>query len=664
MAKRARPWIWVLAGLSGVALLAVAAAVAAPFLIPVDQVRAALSKAVKDATGRELAIEGDLKVTVLPILGLSADKASLSNASWAGPEPMLTLGRIEAGVKLMPLLSGRVEVTRFVLDHPVVNLATDKQGRGNWEFQPQAATAPRPAPAPGTPAASSGASTTAVALEEVSIRNGRIVYRDGVSGQTETLEGVEVTASLPPGADSAFDLKGSATWRQRKVAIEAGAAKAADLLAGRPSPLRLRLASDFVKAGFEGQGALLPKDGVKADGHLSLAAPSLRELIEWVSGSQPAASISGLGPFDLQATLALAQNGARLTDLSFMLDETKGSGELAAEAGASGPAVAGKLAFDLLDLTPYMPPSSKAAASASDPAPGASRPAGPGGGPGGWSAEPIDLSALKGPNVDLALTANRVKAQKLETGKAALSVTLREGRLAVSLSELALYGGQVTGTLGVDANRPAFQTDSKLSVRGVKVEPLMKATADFDTLSGTLNSEAALSSQGRSQRDLVGALAGKGQFALTEGVLKGIDLTQVIEGAARSILGGGSQASGGGQTAFARASGSYVIAGGILRNEDLLLDSAAVKATGKGTVSLPAKRVDYRLSATASTGQILLGVKGGSLTVPVAVDGPWDNLRYTPDLSGIAAEGVGGVKTLGDSVKGRAEKLLPGLLGR
>ena len=53
-------------------------------------------------------------------------------------------------LKLWPLLSGEVAIDSFVLDKASLNLETDRQGRGNWQFDkapaPQA-RAQNPAPA-------------------------------------------------------------------------------------------------------------------------------------------------------------------------------------------------------------------------------------------------------------------------------------------------------------------------------------------------------------------------------------------------------------------------------------------------------------------------------------------------------------------------------------
>jgi AsmA protein len=79
---------------------------------------------------------------------------------------------------------------------------------------------------------------------------------------------------------------------------------------------------------------------------------------------------------------------------------------------------------------------------------------------------------------------------------------------------------------------------------------------------------------------------------------------------------------------------------GIMKNPDLVLDSPNLKAEGAGTVDLPTRTVDYKVTP-----------KVAGLGVPVLIKGPWDNLSYLPDLAGILKGGVGGAA---DIVKGGA----------
>jgi AsmA protein len=81
------------------------------------------------------------------------------------------------------------------------------------------------------------------------------------------------------------------------------------------------------------------------------------------------------------------------------------------------------------------------------------------------------------------------------------------------------------------------------------------------------------------------------------------------------------------QTAFTEMDGTFTITNGIVKNQDLALKSALLQVAGAGTIDLPKRTVDYRIEP-----KIAGNAPGGGITVPVAVQGPWDNLTYHPQF--------------------------------
>jgi uncharacterized protein involved in outer membrane biogenesis len=62
---------WAVAALFGPLLIAFAAA---PYLVDVESYKPSLIEAVKDATGRELVIDGPMKLSVFPVPRISAQR--------------------------------------------------------------------------------------------------------------------------------------------------------------------------------------------------------------------------------------------------------------------------------------------------------------------------------------------------------------------------------------------------------------------------------------------------------------------------------------------------------------------------------------------------------------------------------------------------------------
>ena len=101
-------------GLAKWSLIAVAALIVAAVVIVVATDFGAYKSyavgAVEDATGRKLAIDGPVKLKLLPISSLVAEKVRFANAPWGSRPEMATVDRVEARVALLPLISGKVVV--------------------------------------------------------------------------------------------------------------------------------------------------------------------------------------------------------------------------------------------------------------------------------------------------------------------------------------------------------------------------------------------------------------------------------------------------------------------------------------------------------------------------------------------------------------------------
>ncbi|CAN0599846.1 unnamed protein product, partial [Laminaria digitata] len=93
-----------------------------------------IQQAAKDATGRDLHIDGDIGLEVGLTFGLSVEKVRFANASWGSKPDMLTAGEVGIQVALLPLISGELDVKGLTIRDADILIETDKQGRSNTDF--------------------------------------------------------------------------------------------------------------------------------------------------------------------------------------------------------------------------------------------------------------------------------------------------------------------------------------------------------------------------------------------------------------------------------------------------------------------------------------------------------------------------------------------------
>ncbi len=620
-----------LIGFGVLVVLVIGAALVVPFLIPVETYKAQIEDQAQAATGRPLKIKGALRFALLPRAGIEADDVSFGNAAGAKDPQMATLKQLVLEVSLVPLLHGAVEIDRFVLVQPQIHLEVDKAGHPNWQF----ATAGGAPSSAAKPAAGPGAflGGREVRLGEVRLENGQVTYRDDRTGAAYSLDKIAMTVKLPD-LESPFGLDGQLDWNGQTIKLSAHGKALGKVLAGGGSPLALTVAAQPVNLGFNGN--LTRTNPLALDGTVKLAVPSLRALAAWV-GSPLQSGGTGFGPLSIEGKLGVAGNRISFSEAALAIDDMKGKGEVVVETGGARPVISAKLELDKLDLNNYVggAPQGGTAATAK-PAPQAGK------APSDWSDEPIDLSPLKAADADLAFTVGGIELQKLKIGRSRLEAKLKDGLLAANLAELNLYGGKGQGRVDLDGRGAAPALKATLALADVEAEPLLKDAADSDRLSGKGSFDFDGAASGKSQRALVSALNGKGKFAFHDGAIKGINLGAMVRNVEGAFLNPKAQETQ--KTDFSALTGTYTITNGILNNKDLEMVSPLLRVTGAGTVDMPKRTVDYRITpkVVASTqGEGGAFAKKG-LTVPVVVSGRWDDLHYQPDLAAAIQENAKG----------------------
>lgn len=128
--KRLKKWLFVLIAVIGIAGLALS--IGLPLLFDEESIKQQVTEQVSARTGRELNIDGPLKFSVFPSVGLEVNDLNLSNASGFGDAPFATVGQARVSVRLMPLLKRQLHADEILLKGLRMNLAIRKDGTSNW----------------------------------------------------------------------------------------------------------------------------------------------------------------------------------------------------------------------------------------------------------------------------------------------------------------------------------------------------------------------------------------------------------------------------------------------------------------------------------------------------------------------------------------------------
>ncbi|MEM9755714.1 MAG: AsmA-like C-terminal region-containing protein, partial [Pseudomonadota bacterium] len=290
--------------------------------------------------------------------------------------------------------------------------------------------------------------------------------------------------------------------------------------------------------------------------------------------------------------------------------------DIALVRGTDRPLLIGSVATEAFTL-----PSDRATPSAPGGSGGAAAPAPS----SGWSTEPIQTSGLFAVDTDLRLSAGEIVLGSLVLSDVSASLTGTDGRHVLEIASARLWGGRIAGSV-VANGRGTFSARADLVADGVALDEAALALTGDARLQGSGSGRVSVVAQGASLDALMRDLNGDGAIDLGPGRIEGLDLLSLL------AAGDPDGAVSGGDTTYTAVTATFGIFDGVLTNDDLEMQAAWGGLTGRGRVDIGGRTVDYLAIPRLRAG-------AGGLVVPVRITGPWDDLRYRPDLEALAEEG-------------------------
>ncbi|MCH9051936.1 MAG: AsmA family protein, partial [Proteobacteria bacterium] len=498
-----------LVGLGVVIVLLVTAVIALPVLIPSDTIKEQIAAQVRDATGRELRIDGEVSFSLVPNIEFNASDLSLSNAAGMTDPEMFSLGGITVKIGLLPLLGREVVIDTLVIRDPALHLEIDKEGRPNWAFKPAKAGTAVAGQAPAGKSAALPFSD--LRLGDVRIEKGLVSFRNASTGQILRAKDIELKVALAD-LGSPLSLTGRLILNDEPVTFDLSVKTPRDLLTGRSAAIQTALVTKHLTTGFDGTVLQQPVPGL--DGAFKLDIASVGKLAAWL-GQPLDKALPDPGPLKVRATFA--GDGAKIALKQATIE---GKGLKAKVTGSfDGSGKIAKVVLNVesgvLDIDRYLPPArgkrDKKEITA-EPPKGKKKAADM---LAALSEKPLDLSALRQTDADVRIAIGGIKVAGFEVGRVAFTTKLTKGVLAAELSELRLYGGNVRGKVKLDGSGDALGVEAALTIDGVKPANLAQtATGGKVALTGAASGSLNATARGASPRALAQSLRGKLTFAL------------------------------------------------------------------------------------------------------------------------------------------------------
>jgi len=202
-------------------LLVIAAAVIVPLVVDPNDFKEDIVSQVKKNTGRDMAINGDIGLSVFPWLGVELGAVSLSQPQGFGDKPFAAVQQAQVRAKLMPLLKKQLEVDTVELHGLQLNLMRNKQGIGNWEDL--AAGTDQAEQQQEQPGDAKGAGIESLAIGGVKLIDAQVSWDDRQSGQSVAVRDFSLeTGALSPGSPADLSMSFSVDNKQPQLSARIG----------------------------------------------------------------------------------------------------------------------------------------------------------------------------------------------------------------------------------------------------------------------------------------------------------------------------------------------------------------------------------------------------------------------------------------------------------
>jgi AsmA protein len=585
--------------------IAIAAVVVASFvalgamalLIPTDTVREATKAEIRNVTGLDLVLRGDVAVSLFPTGSVSFGNVTLGDDA----KPVLAADRLTARLRFFPLFAGRVEIADVSLVHPRINVTFDRDGHSNWAGLVDA-LARALGPKANRP-------VNASSFTEIRITQGTIAIDDAARGITETFRDVELALAWPSISKS-FAATGHFVWHDEPIESSITLTDFAAALAGDRSGLKVRLTGAPVKFGFEGNWSTQPT--LRIEGTLAADSPSLRDTFRWAGLKQ--LSGGGFGRFALKAKTNVSGGTIALSTVNVELDGNVAEGVLAF-ATDGRQTLQGTLAADELDLTPYINTIRLLTNNDRD-----------------WNRVPLVIDGLTGVDLDLRLSAAHITLGRAKLGRTAVAANLRGGKLLVTIGESQAFGGVLKGSLALAASDAGAEFKSQLQFIDVDLEKCLVDIFQIRRLDGRGDIAIAIDATGNNVLAMTRTLNGTASLNGRQGSLVGWNVEQLLRRLERRPLSGTGDFRNG-KTPFEKLTAEFKIADGVAIVETVNLEGSKVRLGLAGSASIPAR--DFDLHGVAALASTTAADAPPAFELPFVVQGPWDDPILLPDTQAL-----------------------------
>ena len=611
--------------ITGWILLAITVAVIL-FLMLFDwnMLRPYINRKVSETTGREFAIRGDLDVKFqrdrngetgwrrfVPQPHITADNVYMSNPAWSTVgKQMAAAQRIEAGVRILPLLTKDVVITDLRLANPDIAVQRRADGSNSWTFK------------------DNGPSVWKVDLQRLAFDSAKVRYVDepislDLRATADSIKGGETastTKGVPP-YGLAFTLAG--TYNKAKI-TGGGKAGAVLSLTGDDTsfPIEAEAAAGENKLGLRG----VIRDPRSLSGfalQMQLAGASMADLYELTGVLLPETP-----PYATKGNLLGKKEADFWTftykDFTGKVGASDIAGTLAYAQRKPRPLLTGALTSQQLRLADLGPTvgadtgtGTKEAGKVKAPAPGKALP-----------VDQFNTAKWGALDAEVKFTGKQIlRTADIPLRDVETTIRMKDKVLTLTPLSFALAGGRITSNIRLDGREKVLDASARVAARGVKIRELFPKLQSMQATFGEINGDGALVGKGNTVAAMLGTSQGEINAVVTEGTVSQFVLELAGLNVANAVY---AKLFGDKQTMLNCVAATTTVRNGRANIDRFVLDSEDAVVNATGYVDLATERLDVDVRPKTKGARIL------SLRTPLYARGTFKDPKVGPHAGPLA----------------------------
>jgi len=611
--------------ITGWILLAITVAVIL-FLMLFDwnMLRPYINRKVSETTGREFAIRGDLDVKFqrdrngetgwrrfVPQPHITADNVYMSNPAWStvGTQ-MAAAQRIEAGVRILPLLTKNVVITDLRLANPDIAVQRRADGSNSWTFK------------------DNGPSEWKVDLQRLAFDSAKVRYVDepmslDLRATADSIKGGETasTAAGVPPYGLAFKLAG--TYNKAKITGGGKAGAVLSLTGDNTSfPIEAEATAGENKLGLRG----IIRDPRSLSGfalQMQLAGASMADLYGLTGVLLPETP-----PYATKGTLLGKKDGDFWTftykDFTGKVGASDIAGTLAYAQRKPRPLLTGALTSKQLRLADLGPTvgadtgeGTKAAGKVQAPAPGKALP-----------VDQFNTAKWGALDAEVKFTGKQIlRTADIPLRDIETTIRMKDKVLTLTPLSFALAGGRITSNIRLDGREKVLDASARLAARGVKIRELFPKLQSMQATFGEINGDGALVGKGNTVAAMLGTSQGEINAVVTEGTVSQFVLELAGLNVANAVY---VKIFGDKQTMLNCVAATTTVRNGRANIDRFVLDSEDAVVNATGYVDLATEKLDVDVRPKTKGARIL------SLRTPLYARGTFKDPKVGPHAGPLA----------------------------